>query len=148
MVPLVAACQAFGQTGVVDLSFDPGTGPTGILGYVQQLCRITVSWWPVLLRASMAGIVVGGGFDTIDGVERQSVARLLDHNPGSAFTRGVRESDTNVLIQVTRVETHDGQAKAGQDYVALSTNIQFADCTRSGSAALLSSGSLTVVHPV
>src|SRR5438045_3885121 len=51
--------RVFAQSGVVDLSFDPGSGPAGVLGYVQQL--------EVLPNNK---ILVAGSFESFNGQAR------------------------------------------------------------------------------
>jgi uncharacterized delta-60 repeat protein len=115
--------------GTLDESFDPGFGPNRALS--------------ILEFQADGKLIIGNLFDRVDGVNAALFARLETEQSSGEIrlvSRRIEVSETNAFVNFefdriggsagelsATVETVDGSALAGRDYVATSTNVFYAD---------------------
>jgi uncharacterized delta-60 repeat protein len=92
--------------GSLDTTFDPGSGASSY----------EIPWWTVVSNTSIQSdgkIIISGVFDSINGTERNGIARLnidgsLDNsfNPGTGASKTSIQSDGKIIIEIST--THNG----------------------------------------
>src|SRR5439155_19771250 len=119
--------------GSLDAAFNTGTGPgSNVTGQEPRVRGLAIQ--------ADGKVLVGGGFNTFNGVRQNYLARLLaddggalefenasfsvDENGGSALIAVRRTGSTNGTVTVNYL-TRDGTAAAGSDYVAQAGALSF-----------------------